>query len=182
GQQGAKLLLPRCRAARLRRRGVEGPGPFPRPRLRRRGGGPAVRAGRRDVPAGRRGQDRRPHARLRRGRGDHADGDPARRLRGRAAGGPAHRGRRPRPGRRGLNPGAVTAREESMSERTGAGAEHTVEKQVGNDDYSLERVPTSARYSWWSVATQRFGQLSALAQFLLGATLGMGMTFWQAVL
>lgn len=53
---------------------------------------------------------------------------------------------------------------------------------VGNDDYSLDRVPTTARYSWWSVAMQRFGQLSALAQFLLGATLGMGMGFWQAVL
>lgn len=58
----------------------------------------------------------------------------------------------------------------------------TTDPSLGQDDYSLERVPDEARYSWWSVATQRFGQLSALAQFLLGATLGMGMTFWQAVL
>ncbi|WP_067824385.1 purine-cytosine permease family protein [Actinomadura kijaniata] len=53
---------------------------------------------------------------------------------------------------------------------------------VDHDDYSLLRVPESERYSWWSVATQRFGQLSALAQFLLGATLGLGMSFWDAVL
>jgi cytosine permease len=62
----------------------------------------------------------------------------------------------------------------ALPESSGTPAEH--------DDYSLLRVPESERYSWWSVATQRFGQLSALAQFLLGATLGLGMTFWQAVL
>lgn len=32
------------------------------------------------------------------------------------------------------------------------------------------------------MAVQRFGQLSALSQFLLGATLGFGMTFWSAFL
>ena len=53
---------------------------------------------------------------------------------------------------------------------------------VGHDDYALERVPTSARFHWFSVATQRFGQLSSLASFLLGATLGFGMDFWNAVL
>lgn len=51
---------------------------------------------------------------------------------------------------------------------------------VGVDDYALTRVPQSARYSWWSVATQRFGQISALSQFLLGSTLGFGMGFWDA--
>lgn len=51
---------------------------------------------------------------------------------------------------------------------------------VAVDDYALTRVPQSARYSWWSVAVQRFGQVSALSQFLLGATLGFGMTFWSA--
>lgn len=50
----------------------------------------------------------------------------------------------------------------------------------GADDHSLGRVPDSARYSWWSVAVQRFGQVSALSQFLLGATLGFGMSFWSA--
>ena len=53
---------------------------------------------------------------------------------------------------------------------------------VGVDDYALTRVPASARYAWWSVAVQRFGQVSALSQFLLGATLGYGMTFWSAFL
>jgi cytosine permease len=52
---------------------------------------------------------------------------------------------------------------------------------VGVDDHALTRVPRSARYSWWSVAVQRFGQLSALSQFLLGATLGFGMRFWEAL-
>ena len=51
---------------------------------------------------------------------------------------------------------------------------------IGNDDYALKRVPESARYHWFSVAAQRFGQVSALSQFLLGATLGMGMSFWAA--
>jgi cytosine permease len=51
---------------------------------------------------------------------------------------------------------------------------------VGVDDYALTRVPRTARYSWWSVAVQRFGQVSALSQFLLGSTLGFGMSFWSA--
>lgn len=51
-----------------------------------------------------------------------------------------------------------------------------------HDDYALVRVPDEARYSWWTVAVQRFGQVSALSQFLLGAALGFGMTFWDAVL
>lgn len=50
----------------------------------------------------------------------------------------------------------------------------------GTDDYAIARVPAPARYSWFSVAVQRFGQISALSQFLLGATLGFGMTFWNA--
>lgn len=51
---------------------------------------------------------------------------------------------------------------------------------VGVDDYALARVPRSERYSWWSVAVQRFGQVSALSQFLLGSTIGFGMMFWDA--
>jgi len=53
---------------------------------------------------------------------------------------------------------------------------------VGVEDHALTRVPLSERYSWWQVAVQRFGQISALSQFLLGATLGYGMTFWDAFL
>ncbi|MFC3896475.1 purine-cytosine permease family protein [Lentzea rhizosphaerae] len=51
---------------------------------------------------------------------------------------------------------------------------------LGRDDQALSRVPDQARHSWWSVATQRFGQTTALSQLLLGATLGFGMTFWGA--
>ncbi len=51
-----------------------------------------------------------------------------------------------------------------------------------HDDFSLSRVPDSARYHWISIAVQRFGMLSTLASFLIGATLGFGMTFWNAVL
>ncbi len=53
---------------------------------------------------------------------------------------------------------------------------------MAHDDYSLSRLPLEARRSWVSVAVQRFGQVSAFHQFLLGATLGLGMTFWDAVL
>jgi cytosine permease len=49
-----------------------------------------------------------------------------------------------------------------------------------DEDYPLERVPPDARCSWVNVAVQRFGQLSDLTQFLLGATLGAGLTFWGA--
>jgi cytosine permease len=51
---------------------------------------------------------------------------------------------------------------------------------LGADDYALDRVPDTARYPWWTVAVQRFGQLSDLTVFLLGATLGAGMGFWGA--
>ncbi|MGI5131487.1 purine-cytosine permease family protein [Pseudonocardia sp. CA-107938] len=61
----------------------------------------------------------------------------------------------------------------------GSSAQHL---SLGVDDHALARVPTAERYSWWSVAVQRFGQLSALSQFVLGATIGFGMDFWSAVL
>ncbi|MBQ0827551.1 purine-cytosine permease family protein [Streptomyces tagetis] len=51
-----------------------------------------------------------------------------------------------------------------------------------HDDYALSRVPTGRRHHWFSIAVQRFGMLSSLASFLIGATLGFGMTFWDAVL
>ncbi|MCO1578346.1 cytosine permease [Crossiella sp. SN42] len=53
---------------------------------------------------------------------------------------------------------------------------------VGRDDFSLSRVPESARRPWFSIAVQRFGQIASFHQFLLGAVLGFGMTFWNAVL
>jgi cytosine permease len=53
---------------------------------------------------------------------------------------------------------------------------------LGKDDYALARIPAAARHPWWSITMQRFGQLSALSQFLLGATLGFGMNLWHAFL
>lgn len=50
------------------------------------------------------------------------------------------------------------------------------------DDFALSRVPQAARKHWFGIAVQRFGQVSALSQFLLGATLGYAMSFGQAAL
>jgi len=50
------------------------------------------------------------------------------------------------------------------------------------DDFALSRVTPSAQRHWFGIAVQRFGQVSALSQFLLGATLGFSMTFGEAVL
>lgn len=56
-----------------------------------------------------------------------------------------------------------------------------MEKKVSlGDDYSLSRVPQSARQSLWSVTIIRVGALATISQFILGAALGYGMTFWQA--
>jgi cytosine permease len=51
--------------------------------------------------------------------------------------------------------------------------------QLG-DDYSLSRVPRSDRQSLWSITIVRVGSLATISQFILGASLGYGMTFWQA--
>ncbi|MBS4208087.1 cytosine permease [Bacillus sp. FJAT-50079] len=56
----------------------------------------------------------------------------------------------------------------------------TKAKATIGDDYSLTRVPMSARQSLWSITIVRVGALATISQFMLGATLGYGMTFWQA--
>jgi cytosine permease len=53
---------------------------------------------------------------------------------------------------------------------------------IGRDDHAVDRMPASERKPWFVVFLQRYGQLSALSQFLLGATLGFAMDFWQAFL
>lgn len=50
------------------------------------------------------------------------------------------------------------------------------------DDFALSRVTADAQKPWFGIAVQRFGQVSALSQFLLGATLGYAMTFGHAAL
>jgi cytosine permease len=53
---------------------------------------------------------------------------------------------------------------------------------IGRDDYAVGRMPMDQRRHWFVVFLQRYGQLSALSQFLLGATLGFAMNFWTAFL
>jgi cytosine permease len=48
------------------------------------------------------------------------------------------------------------------------------------EDYALQRVPAEARYGWWSVALQQFGQLSDIITFTTGVLLGTGLSFWGA--
>lgn len=48
--------------------------------------------------------------------------------------------------------------------------------------YSFSRVPEGARVNLANVTLVRIGMATALSQFMLGATLGHGMSFWQAML
>ncbi|WCK52617.1 cytosine permease [Aneurinibacillus sp. Ricciae_BoGa-3] len=48
------------------------------------------------------------------------------------------------------------------------------------DDFALSRVPAGARLPMWEVMLVRVGALTSLAQFMMGAAIGYGMTFWQA--
>ncbi|WP_437583186.1 cytosine permease [Paramicrobacterium sp. CJ85] len=54
------------------------------------------------------------------------------------------------------------------------------QRAIGNDDFSLRRVPTDRRYGFWSMLLQWLSQSGSLSQFVLGATIGMGMTFRDA--
>ncbi|ATG50438.1 cytosine permease [Brachybacterium vulturis] len=50
----------------------------------------------------------------------------------------------------------------------------------GSDDYALARVPRSERYGFVSVLLQWVGNSGSLSQFVLGATIGLSLGFWQA--
>ncbi|MET3288337.1 UNVERIFIED_CONTAM: cytosine permease [Brevibacillus sp. OAP136] len=50
------------------------------------------------------------------------------------------------------------------------------------DDYSLGRVPVEARVPMWEILVIRIGSFTSLSQFILGAFLGYGMSFWDAAL
>jgi cytosine permease len=67
-----------------------------------------------------------------------------------------------------------------VDRRAGDTDEAEFDLHIGRDDYALSSVPMEARHHWFVVFLQRFGQLSALSQFLLGATLGFGLDFWPA--
>lgn len=57
-----------------------------------------------------------------------------------------------------------------------------IKRKIPEDTYSLDRVPKEARVSLVNVTLVRMGMATALSQFMLGATLGHGMTFWNAML
>jgi cytosine permease len=50
------------------------------------------------------------------------------------------------------------------------------------DDYSLERVPKTAKQNFWQVTVVRLGGFACVSQLMLGASLGYGMTFNKALL
>ena len=59
-------------------------------------------------------------------------------------------------------------------------ADSTIGVHIGADDHAVGRIPMGERRHWFVVFLQRYGMLSALSQFLLGATLGFAMNFWLA--
>jgi cytosine permease len=68
----------------------------------------------------------------------------------------------------------------AVDNRPGTAQEAEFDIHIGRDDYALTTVPMQDRHHWFVVFLQRYGQLSALSQFLLGATLGFGLDFWPA--
>lgn len=48
------------------------------------------------------------------------------------------------------------------------------------DDFAMDRVPPAARRPMRDILWVRLGVLTAMSQFVLGATLGYGMKFWSA--
>jgi cytosine permease len=56
------------------------------------------------------------------------------------------------------------------------------EGMAGNsgEDFSLARVPLSARRPFFEVLIIRIGALACVSQVMLGAALGYGLTFWEA--
>jgi cytosine permease len=53
---------------------------------------------------------------------------------------------------------------------------------IGVEDYALERTPQDARRPMWEVFLIRFGSICCLPMFMLGAALGFGLSFNEAIL
>lgn len=49
-------------------------------------------------------------------------------------------------------------------------------------DYSLSRVPDEAKQPFWRILFIRIGAICCVSQLMLGAALGYGLTFWDALL
>jgi cytosine permease len=67
---------------------------------------------------------------------------------------------------------------ETDSERHGSSAHE--KHQVFADDFAVDRVPMAARLPLGKVLWVQLGIVTAMSQFVLGAALGFGMTFWRA--
>ncbi|MFF4792074.1 cytosine permease [Streptomyces sp. NPDC001276] len=55
-------------------------------------------------------------------------------------------------------------------------------RALGSDDYALARVPRSERLGFWTMLLQWLAQSGSISQFTLGATIGVGMSFGNALL
>lgn len=53
---------------------------------------------------------------------------------------------------------------------------------ISGEDFALERTPQEARRPMWEVFMIRFGAVACLSQFIMGAALGYGLTFSNALL
>jgi cytosine permease len=52
--------------------------------------------------------------------------------------------------------------------------------ETEDNDYSLTRVPPEGKQPFWQILMIRIGALCCVSQLVLGASLGYGMTFWDA--
>lgn len=53
---------------------------------------------------------------------------------------------------------------------------------VAGDDYSISRVPEDRRVPMWRMLVVRLGSLACVSQLILGANLGYGLSFFDALL
>ena len=58
--------------------------------------------------------------------------------------------------------------------------EEAAEAENRDIDYSLSRVPASAKQPFWRILFIRIGAICCVSQLMLGAALGYGMTFFDA--
>jgi cytosine permease len=54
--------------------------------------------------------------------------------------------------------------------------------ELGHDDYAITRVPRNKRYGFLTMFFQWISMAGTMTQFLLGATLGVALSFWDALI
>ncbi len=55
-------------------------------------------------------------------------------------------------------------------------------EEIQDNDYTLSRVPDNAKEPFWKILFIRIGALCCVSQLMLGAALGFGMSFWDALI